>query len=64
MSHLVKLIQSFSKDESGAALVEYAVIFAVLLAGTITAFTAISGELTLVFTAIEGIINDVATLTP
>ena len=64
MSHLVKLIQSFSKDESGAALVEYAVIFAVLLAGTITAFTAISTELGAVFLAIQGIINDVATLTP
>lgn len=64
MSHLVKLAQSFSKDESGAALVEYAVIFAVLLAGTITAFTAISTELGNVFAAIQGILAGVAGLLP
>ncbi len=52
MSHLVKLIQSFSKDESGAALVEYAVIFAILIAGTVAALTAITPEL-------QGIFNEV-----
>lgn len=64
MSHLVKLIHRFSKDESGAALVEYAVIFAVLLAGTITAFAAISTELGTIFTSIQGALNTVAVLIP
>lgn len=64
MSHLVKLIQLFSKDESGAALVEYAVIFAVLLAGTITAFAAISGQLALIFANIVTALTSVSILAP
>ena len=62
MSHLIKLIQSFSKDESGAALVEYAVIFAVLLAGTITAFGLISDQLAIIFTNITAAVAAVAGL--
>jgi Flp pilus assembly pilin Flp len=57
MSHLVKLIQSFSKDESGAALVEYAVIFAVLVAGTVASLTAISGGLADIFTQVAGVMT-------
>ena len=49
MSHLVKMVRLFSKDENGAALVEYAVIFAVLIAGTVGAFTLISDSLVTVF---------------
>ncbi|MEM8952470.1 MAG: hypothetical protein AAGC99_24440, partial [Pseudomonadota bacterium] len=52
-SHLATLLKQFADDESGAALVEYAVIFAVLLAGTVAAFTAISGELDTIFTNIQ-----------
>lgn len=62
MSHLVKLIQLFSKDESGAALVEYAVIFAVLLAGTITALGLISTQLVGLFTQISNVIADITGL--
>ncbi len=61
MSHLIKLIHQFSTDESGAALVEYAVIFAILLAGTVAAMTAITPELNRVFgdilTVLTGIVN-------
>lgn len=64
MSHLIKMIRLFSKDESGAALVEYAVIFAVLLAGTITAFAAISTELGFIFTNITTALQSVVNLNP
>jgi Flp pilus assembly pilin Flp len=64
MSHLVKLIQSFSKDESGAALVEYAVIFAVLLAGTIGTIGLVSDQLNLVFTNITGALTAIVGLVP
>jgi len=49
MSHLVKMVRLFSKDENGAALVEYAVIFAILIAGTVAALTAITPELQGIF---------------
>ncbi len=52
MSHLAKLMKQFADDESGAALVEYAVIFAILIAGTVAALTAITPEL-------QGIFNEV-----
>lgn len=59
MSRLAYLIRLFSKDENGAALVEYAVIFAVVIAGTIASFTAISGELTNVFTAVTNLLDSI-----
>jgi len=49
MTHLVKMVRLFSKDENGAALVEYAVIFAILIAGTVAALTAITPELQGIF---------------
>lgn len=49
MSHLTKLVRQFSEDQSGAALVEYAVIFAILIAGTVVALTAITPELQDIF---------------
>lgn len=64
MSHLVKMVELFLEDDNGAALVEYAVIFAVILAGTITAFTAISVELDNVFADITAVLQSVAALAP
>lgn len=52
MSHLVKMVRLFSKDENGAALVEYAVIFAILIAGTVAALTAITPELLGIFNTV------------
>jgi Flp pilus assembly pilin Flp len=60
MSHLVKLIQSFSKDESGAALVEYAVIFAVLVAGTVAALGLIAPEIVGIFDLVVAQIGPIA----
>lgn len=59
MSRLAYLIHLFSKDESGAALVEYAVIFAVVIAGTIASLGLISTELGNVFTAVSTILDNV-----
>ena len=49
MSLLAALMKRFARDESGAALVEYAVIFAILIAGTVAALTAITPELQGIF---------------
>ncbi len=59
MSRLAHLIQLFSKDESGAALVEYAVIFAVVIAGTIASLSAISTELGNVFAAVSTLLDGI-----
>jgi Flp pilus assembly pilin Flp len=64
MSHLVMLLQRFSKDESGAALVEYAVIFAVILAGTIGLLGGISDNLGAVLTNIQGVLASIGALAP
>jgi Flp pilus assembly pilin Flp len=56
MYRLASLAKSFRDDESGAALVEYAVIFAVLIAGTVTALGLIAPELVNVFTFVSGLI--------
>ena len=48
MSHLATLIKQFSQDESGAALVEYAVIFAILIAGSVASLTLVAPQLVLI----------------
>lgn len=53
MSHLATLMTSFARDESGAALVEYAVIFAVLVAGAVAALTTIGGDVTALVQAVD-----------
>ena len=64
MSHLTMLISQFARDESGAALVEYAVIFAILLAGTVAALNAITPELGGVFADVTTILANIAGLNP
>ena len=61
MSHLIKPIQRFATDESGAALVEYAVIFAILLAGTVAALQGITGPLEDIFDAVVTLIEPLDT---
>lgn len=60
MSLLTTLMKQYARDEKGAALVEYAVIFAILIAGTVAALNAITPDLTSVFVAVEQILTDVA----
>ncbi|MGI9507779.1 MAG: Flp family type IVb pilin [Geminicoccaceae bacterium] len=64
MSHLAMLLQQFSEDESGAALVEYAVIFAVLIAGTVTALGLIAPQLVNIFGVVETALTGIAALLP
>jgi len=64
MSHLAKLIKLFARDESGAALVEYAVIFAVLVAGTVTALGLISPQLVTIFGNVTTALTGIAGLAP
>jgi Flp pilus assembly pilin Flp len=56
MSLLATLMKQYARDEKGAALVEYAVIFAVLIAGTVTAFGLISPELDRIFQLVADIL--------
>ena len=53
MSHLVTLIKQFVRDESGAALVEYAVIFAILIAGSVAVMTTIGTSVLNVVTEVQ-----------
>lgn len=64
MSHLAALIKQFSQDESGAALVEYAVIFAVLVAGTVTALNAVAPQLVAIFGTVTTALTGIAGLAP
>jgi len=57
MNRLVELTKRLRDDESGAALVEYAVIFAVLIAGTVTAFGLIAPELERIFQLVTNILT-------
>lgn len=53
MSHLATLVKQFARDESGAALVEYAVIFAILIAGSVAVLTTIGADVAAVVTDIQ-----------
>ena len=53
MSHLVTLMKQFARDESGAALVEYAVIFAILIAGSVAVMTTIGTSVFNVVTEVQ-----------
>ena len=61
MSLLASLMKQYARDEKGAALVEYAVIFAVLIAGTVTAVSAIGPQLTTIFNAVATSVTGLAT---
>ncbi len=57
MNRLAQLSRRFRDDDEGAALVEYAVIFAVLIAGTVTAFGLIAPELDRIFQLVTNILT-------
>jgi len=64
MSHLATLMKQFAYDESGAALVEYAVIFAVLVAGTVTALGLVAPQLVVIFGNVATALTDIAAFAP
>lgn len=62
MSHLATLMKQFARDESGAALVEYAVIFAIMIAGSVAVLTAIGGNIFTIVTAVQTQLAPIVTL--
>jgi Flp pilus assembly pilin Flp len=64
MYRLASLAKSLRDDESGAALVEYAVIFAVLIAGTVTALGLIAPQINAIFTLVSTTLAGLAALIP
>lgn len=64
MSRLPSFLKRLRDDDEGAALVEYAVIFAVLIAGTVTALGLIAPELVDIFTLIGTTLAAIAALVP
>jgi Flp pilus assembly pilin Flp len=64
MSLLATLMKQYARDEKGAALVEYAVIFAVLVAGTITALNAVAPQLVTIFGNVATALGNIAALAP
>jgi len=57
MGKLLNTVQSFCKDEEGAALVEYAVLLGVLLAVTITVITTLGTNISTKFQAANTALN-------
>jgi len=64
MRKFLNKIQKFGKDEEGAALAEYAILLAIVLALGIGALTTFSGKIGDVFTAASSAMGTVATTTP
>jgi Flp pilus assembly pilin Flp len=57
MRKFLNEIQKFGKDEEGASLVEYCVLLGVLVAGTITAMTAMGTSAAGMFTYAAGLMT-------
>jgi len=60
MNKLFHLIRQAQKDESGASLVEYAVLFAVVAGGSVAALTAMGGSISTLFGAISAWVDGLA----
>jgi pilus assembly protein Flp/PilA len=58
---MTKLIKSLKKDESGAALIEYALICGLLLAVTVGVLGTIGTNLNTIFTAVKTATTTAAT---
>jgi len=57
MRKLLNSVQTFCKDEEGAALVEYAVLLGILLTTVIVAITTLGGNILLKFNAANDALN-------
>jgi Flp pilus assembly pilin Flp len=64
MTKFMTNLKNFGKDEEGAALAEYAILLAIVLALGITALTAFSSQIGAVFTAATTAMTTVAGVTP
>ncbi len=53
MRKLLNTMYRFSKDEEGAALVEYAVLLGIILAVSVAVFSSIGSNTKVIFTALS-----------
>lgn len=51
---MISKVQNFLDDESGVTAIEYGLIAALVAVAAVSAFTALGGKLTSVFTGISG----------
>lgn len=51
---MTKTLKAFVRDESGVTAIEYGLIAALVAVAAVSAFTALGGKLTTVFTGISG----------
>jgi pilus assembly protein Flp/PilA len=61
MRKLLSSMQSFSKNEEGAALVEYAVILGIILAVTVAVMSNIGSSANSIFTQLSTMMSNAAT---
>ena len=61
MRKLLNSVQGFSKNEEGAALVEYAVILGIILAVTVAVMSSIGSSANKIFTSLSTMMATAAT---
>ena len=61
MRKLLNAVQGFSKNEEGAALVEYAVILGIILAVTVVVMSNIGSSANKIFTSLSTMMANAAT---
>ena len=61
MRKFLSSVQSFSKNEEGAALVEYAVILGIILAVTVAVMSNIGSSANSIFTQLSTMMSSAAT---
>jgi pilus assembly protein Flp/PilA len=61
MRKLLSSVRSFSKNEEGAALVEYAVILGIILAVTVAVMSSIGSSANTIFTSLSSMMSTAAT---
>lgn len=51
---MTKILKDFVRDESGVTAIEYGLIAALVAVAAVSAFTALGGKLSSVFTGVSG----------
>ena len=64
MRKLLNTVQSFCKDEEGAALVEYAVILGIILAVTVAVMSSIGSSANTIFTGLQTMMSAASSAVP
>ncbi len=64
MKSIISKLSRFLRDEEGLELSEYAVAGALLVLGTLAAFTLLGGNITTAINAIAGVVGTAGTAAP